>query len=303
MENILSWQDSHGSWPKNTNTDSQTSTKPATKLQGTFDNSATSGEMRLLAKAYNATKNQKYLDSFNKALDLIITSQYPNGGWPQYYPLSKQYHRHITFNDNCMVNIMMLLRDITIDKLFDFIDADRRLAAKSAFDKGIDCILKCQIKVNNNLTVWCAQHDEIDLSPRPARSYEPASLSGGESYGILNLLMTIDNPSPEVVNAVNAGIQWYSKSIIDNIGFDRDQNGDKIVINSTNAPTQWARFYEIETNKPIFLSRDGIVKYNFNDIEADRRNGYAWYGNWGSKAFKAYKKWKWARQQTLQMLP
>ena len=45
-------------------------------------------------------------------------------------------------------------------------------AARRAFDRGIECILKCQIRVDGKLTAWCAQHDEKDYRPRPGRSYE-----------------------------------------------------------------------------------------------------------------------------------
>ena len=79
-------------------------------------------------------------------------------------------------------------------------------AAGKAFDAGIACILKCQVKVNGTLTVWCAQHDEITLEPRPARTFEPVSLSGAESAEILLLLMSLDHPGPEVIRAVEAGV-------------------------------------------------------------------------------------------------
>ncbi len=54
-------------------------------------------------------------------------------------------------------------------------------------------------------TVWCAQHDEVTLAPRPARAFEPVSLVSAESAGILTLLMSLDQPSPAVIAAVEAG--------------------------------------------------------------------------------------------------
>lgn len=60
---------------------------------------------------------------------------------------------------------------------------------KQAFDKGIECILKTQIIVDNKPTVWCAQHDKITLAPAKARSYELPSFSGSESVGITILLI------------------------------------------------------------------------------------------------------------------
>ena len=165
-ENILSFQDEYGSWPKNIDTAAKSCPDP-NKNEGTFDNSATTGEMRFLARAYNVTGNARYKAAFIKALDLILNAQYPTGGWPQHYPPGKGYARYITFNDGSMVRLMELLKEIASSSQYDFVDADRRTACQKAFDHGIECILKCQIRVNGKLTVWCAQHDEIDYSPRP----------------------------------------------------------------------------------------------------------------------------------------
>ena len=64
---------------------------------------------------------------------------------------------------------MFFVRDVAKDDLYAFVDADKRNAARKAWDKGIDCILKSQVCVNGKLTAWCAQHDEKTLEPRPAR--------------------------------------------------------------------------------------------------------------------------------------
>ena len=45
-------------------------------------------------------------------IEFILTAQYANGGWPQFYPLQKNYSRYITFNDDAMAGIMFLLKDI-----------------------------------------------------------------------------------------------------------------------------------------------------------------------------------------------
>jgi len=55
----------------------------------------------------------------------------------------------------------------------------------------------------------------------------------------------------------------------------------------------WARFYQIETMKPIFIGRDAIIKYDVSQIEAERRNGYAWYVDGARDLIeKDYPKWK-----------
>ena len=110
-------------------------------------------EMRFLARMFNATHDAKYLTAFNAGLDYIFKAQYPNGGWPQSYPLSTKYHRHITFNDDAMVQVMEMLQEIADSPSYEFIEPARRTVAQQAFDRGITCILKCQIRVNGKL-IW-----------------------------------------------------------------------------------------------------------------------------------------------------
>lgn len=290
MDCILTWQSDHGDWPKNKDTITKPYDGDRAKLQGTFDNGATTGELRALARAYNQTGDKRYELAFLKGLDHILRAQYAHGGWPQYFPLRKGYYTHITFNDNCMIRIMEFLRDTSSEKEFSFIDNDRRMGAKRAVDLGMACILKCQTVIKGTLTVWCAQHDEVSFAPTSARAYELASLSGSESAGILKFLMNLDNPSPEVVRAVKAGVAWFETSKIKGIRIEK-VDGDRIVVADQAASPVWARFYELETNRPFFCDRDGVPKYTLKEIGSERRNGYAWYGNWGESVAAAFAKW------------
>ncbi len=291
LDNLLSWQDDYGSWPKNEDTDIMAFTGERKELRGTFDNQATTGEMRMLARGFRVTGDERYQAAFLKGLDLILKAQYPNGGWPQYYPLRKGYYSHITYNDGAMVRLMELMKEIGDEPDYAFVDAGRRTAAKKAFAQGVDCILNSQIRVNGKLTVWCAQHDEIDLSPQSARSYELKSLSGGESADILRLLMRLDNPSPNVIQAITAGVEWYRQSQVKGIRLQW-VDGKLIAAADPNAPPLWGRFYEIETNRPFFCDRDGVPKYDYNQLDQERSTGYAWYGKWGEDVFGDFEKWK-----------
>jgi PelA/Pel-15E family pectate lyase len=288
--NIRSHQSPVGDWPKNADNSARPFDGNAAGIKGTFDNGATIGELRFLAHAYRAAHEPKDREAFLKGLDHILAAQYRTGGWPQLAPPGKGYHRYITFNDDTMVNLMELVRDVAARAEFRFVDEPRRLAAAKAFDAGIACILKCQVIVDGERTVWCAQHDEITLAPRPARKFEPASLSGAESADILLLLMSLDQPSPEVVRAVLAGARWFEKVAIAGIREIRI-DGDKRVVREPGAPLLWARFYEIPSMRPIFSGRDSVIKYDVAEIEPERRNGYAWYGAWGAKVARRYPTW------------
>jgi PelA/Pel-15E family pectate lyase len=289
--NILTHQSELGSWPKNIDTTEEPYKGDRRDLHGTFDNHATIGELRYLARAYRATKDPALVIAFHKGLDHIIAAQYPNGGWPQSYPPGNGYARYITFNDGTMINLLEFVRDVSSSPDFAFVNEPRRQAAAHAFHAGVDCILRCQIKVDGTLTVWCAQHDEKTLEPRPARKFEPVSLSGGESAGILRLLMSLDSPSPEIRQAVHSAIQWYESARLTGIRETRVK-GDKVIVADKNAPPLWARFYQIGTNRPIFSGRDSVIKYDIAEIEPERRNGYAWYGTWGRDLDRLYAKWK-----------
>ena len=290
-ENILSWQDEYGSWPKNLDTSANPYTGQRSDLEGTFDNRAMTDEMRYMARIFNATNDSRYSDAFINGLELIFKAQYPTGGWPQHFPPGDGYARYITFNDDAMIRIMELLEDVISDSTYIFVSDDRINDAKKAFDDGLDCILKCQVRVDGKLTVWCAQHDEIDYQPRPARSFELVSLSGGESSGILHFLMNLKDPSPEVVKAITSGVRWYRDSEVKGIRIAW-VDGKLKAMADPDARSLWGRFYDINSNHPIFCDRDGIPKYDYNQIDQERSTGYKWYGDWGVGVLGEYEKWK-----------
>jgi pectate lyase len=289
--NILSNQSAEGCWPKNLDTGKEAHEGDRSRIAGTFDNGATFGELRFLARAFRATGEAGLREAFLKGLDPTLAAQYPNGGFPQRFPPSRNgYDRHITFNDDTMVNILQFLRDVASSDDFGFVDAGRREKARQAFDRGIEYILACQVRVGGERTVWCAQHDASTLEPRGARSYELPSLSGAESAGILLLLMSLERPSPRVVHAIEAGVRWFVAARIAGIREIR-RDGNKVIVHDPGAPPLWARFYEIESRRPFFCGRDGVKKYDIAEIEAERRNGYAWYGTWGESVARRHARW------------
>jgi pectate lyase len=297
--NILSYQADLGGWPKNTDTTAAPYAGDRKDLKPTFDNGATTDELRFLARVYNATKEDRYRAAFEKGLDYILQAQYPTGGWPQFSPPPKTYHRYITFNDDAMVRLMEFLREVATSDVYAFEDAGRRAAARAAFDRGVRCILKCQVTVDGKLTAWCAQHDENDFSPRPGRIYELVSLSGAESVGVVRLLMSLDNPSPDVVRAVEGAVAWFEAAKIPGVrvALEKDARAprgtNKVVVKDPAAPPVWARFYEIGTNRPIFSDRDGVAKHDLAEIGFERRNGYNWLGYWPQTLLATeYPAWK-----------
>ncbi len=264
----------------------------------TIDNNATSREIRLLLKAYAHTPNKKYLDAAESGVRYLLKMQYSNGGFPQFYPDTSGYRKHITYNDNAMLNAVRVLKDVSENRPgFDVFSLDIQKQSAAAVQKAIACILKTQIRVNGKLTVWCAQHDHITLLPAKARTYELPSFSGSESVDITRFLMEIKNPSPEVKIAIKAAIDWFTAAKITGYTTRRitdatqPKGKDVILVAEPNA-TLWARFYDLESGKPFFCGRDGIKKPNLNEVENERRVGYAYYGVWPEKLLTlAYPSW------------
>jgi PelA/Pel-15E family pectate lyase len=312
-DNILTFQSKEGSWPKNTETAEKPYDGDPSKLEGTFDNGATTIEMYYLAKVAHATHEAKYAQAFDKALDLILKGQYANGGWPQSFPIhqgAEGYDHYITFNDGAMARLMFLLKDVYSSNVYDFVSDETKQACRKAFDKGVDCILKCQIKVNGKLTAWCAQHDDKTFEPRPARKFEPVSLSGCETVGIVHVLMSVEKPSPEIVAAVDAAVAWLDEVKIPGIRVEDRPNKDlpkgfeRFVVKDPSAPPIWARFYEIGTNRPIFSDRDSVIRYDLMEVGHERRNGYAWLKYWPKNLVeKEYPEWKKKHSETASTAP
>lgn len=295
-ENILSWQDrSAGGWPlMNTTAEPNIGDPTAIGPWGARAAliKATVNEMLFLARLNQVVPDARYATAVDRGLGYILDAQYPSGGWPHSWPVfSNGYDWQATFNDDEMVDLMTLLREVTRDPVFAILAPERRTAAQAAFDRGIDFILKSQIRVDGRLTAWCAQHDPVTYAPLPARAFEPVSISGGESAGVLMLLMSLDAPSPAVVAAIEGGVEWYRSAVQSGIRVEL-ANGDRVVRPDLSAPPIWARFYEIETNRPVFAGRDGVIRYSLAEIEQERRAGYGWYVMAGSTVLARYETWK-----------
>lgn len=290
-QNVLSHQTPFGDWPKNADTFSRPFTGDRRSLQGTFDNGATVREIWFLARMHRVIPEPSLAEAVRRAVDHILAAQYSNGGWPQRHPPGHGYARHITFNDGVMVNLMGLMRAVAADADFAFLGAERRQRADAAFARGLQCLLRCQVRVEGRLSLWAAQHDEVTLAPRPARSFEPAALATAESAGVLRLLMSLSDPAPEVCAAIRAGAAWFETAQLTGLRLVT-RAGDQTIEPAPDAPPLWARFYEIATQRPIFAGRDGIVKYTLAEIEPERRTGYAWYGDWGQAVAREFARWR-----------
>jgi PelA/Pel-15E family pectate lyase len=304
-QNILYYQNADRGWPK----DTDMTTRVERKSGSTIDNGATTTQIEFLSRVYGATECAVYRDAAVSGLEYLFSGQYENGGWPQEFPGGDGYHLHITFNDNAMLHVLTLLRLVAQrDDLYAYLDEAFVPRAADAVARGIECILACQV-VSDTQAGWCAQHDEVTLEPALARTYELPSLSGSEGVGIVRFLMTIDEPSPEVREAIESAVAWFESVKIEGIRIDSTTDAsqptgeDRVVVEDPSAPPIWARFYELETNRPIFSSRCEVPecdadpfymrRYSLAEIDNERRVGYSWYDDWPARLLSTdYPAWK-----------
>ena len=277
--------------------DFDTPKDPHWNYVGTLDNDATNTELHFLSLVSGATPGpagEIYRVSFLRGIHYLLAAQFPNGGWPQVWPLEGGYHDAITFNDNAVTESAETLTAVAGGAGdYAFVPANLRKQARAAADHALQCILTLQVLVKGSRTVWAQQHDALTLAPVSGRNYEPAALSSGESADVLLYLMKLPKPSPAVVASIDAGIAWLKSAAIYGHEFTggRGTPGGRHLEAKAGAGPIWARYYSITTGLPIFGDRDKTIHDDVSELSLERRNGYAWYSAGPQQALDAYSTW------------
>lgn len=259
---------------------------------GTLDNDATHTEIRFLAHVNQQRPKDEYRAAILKGLDYLLMAQYPNGGWPQNYPLEGGFHDGITFNDEAVSEAAGLLQDVArAAPGFAFVPQPLRRQCAAAAARAVEVILAAQVKVNGRLTGWPQQVDALTLAPISARDYEPRSLASAESAGVLLFLMQQPRPTPAMKAAIDAGIAWLQAQALRGHVFTMTDDGRKLMPQPGAGPL-WSRLYDVATGRPIFGDWGKTIHDDVNGISKGRRNGYTWWGTWPQKALDAYPRWK-----------
>ena len=284
---VIAVQKTNGGWMKNDQLHKLSSSEYQRLLnekngRSCLDNVATTQEMRYLARVWKATGKDTYRQAFLRGLNRIFISQKGCGGWSQYLPLSNDngYQDYITFNDDLMVNVLKILRDIYQNQgdFADITDAATRSRCQTAFERGVQCILDCQINIDGTYAAWCAQHDTVaPYLPTEGRPQELPSVSGYESANLLSFLMSIDNPSDEIKQRITAAVTWLDAHKIPDHAVEDYTNAagqkDRHIIEKTGTHL-WGRFIQIGGNT-------GTQVYNkfFNKLKArGKKRSYTYNG-------------------------
>ena len=311
-DNILLYQRINGGWPENEEPTRLLSDVEKSKLLAersatdtSLDNRNIFTQITYLAEVYRQTNDAKYRDAAERGLEFILQYQYSNGGWPHSPPRIDKYYGYITLADEVMPGVLTLLRQVSERRRpFQFVSKDLLKRCSEALHKGDRLVLDLQVKQNGKLTGWAGQYHPQTLAPIGARSFELPGLVSLESVGVLHYLMSIEAPSAEVVQAVEAAVDWLEASKLSGFRVDKvaaekerfkyhSSDWDRVVVNDKNAPPIWARFYELDTNRPFMANRDGGKVFRLSDVARERRTGYGWYGYWPQVLLeKDYPEWK-----------
>lgn len=264
---------------------------------GTLDNDATNTELHflvLVSGAIPGASGEPYRASFLRGIRYLLEAQFPNGSWPQVWPLEGGYHDAITFNDNAVTESAETLNAVAEGMgNYAFVPTELRWGARMAADHALDCILATQVMVKGKRRVWAQQHDALTLAPVAGRNYEPAALSSGESSDVLLFLIQLPHPSPAVIAAIDAGVAWLKATAImgQELVGGRGTPGGRHLEAKAGAGPIWARYYGISTGMPVFGDRDKTIHDDVSELSLERRNGYAWYSSGPQQALDVHAVW------------
>lgn len=288
-DSVLSYQTPTGAWskavdytkgPRPRGTHWTNNPSDAWHYCGTLDNRSTTEQIEFLAQVYLATKRDDCRKSVERGLEWLLAAQFPNGGFPQVYPLEPGYHEAITLNDNAMVHALEVLRSVSLGEApFTFLDDTMKERAAQACERGLACVLAFQVRMEGRRSVWCAQHDPLTLAPVAARLKEPPSLSGAESAELLKFLMRKAPVTPPVCSAIEDAVAWLDAHKVTGMRKTKAPSGmTDYVQDTTSTEVYWARFYDLEKGKPIFAgAEDGKIYATYHEMAQHNKVGYDYY--------------------------
>lgn len=312
-DNILRYQRQDGGWIQNQDParilDAEglkQYAEEAAKTGGSFDNRNIYTHVDYLAGAYALTGDARYRDAGVRGLEFILAHQNPKcGGWPHSVPGTESYHPYITIADDVTAGVLGTLRAAASDApRFGFIEAPLRERIRKAVDDGDACLLQLQVRQGKTLAGWAGQYDDQTLQPTHGRRFELPAMATQESVGVVRYLMSIPNPSPEVIAAIEGAVAWLQRIELEGWRIETFEaepeqyryhaaKTDRRLVRDASASNLWARFYDLSDNSVVLATREGVRVEDYAEIPRERRTGYEWYGQWPKQLLsKDYPGWK-----------
>jgi hypothetical protein len=109
---------------------------------------------------------------------------------------------------------------------------------------------------------WAQQYN-FAMEPAWARSFEPPAIASAESASAMRTLVELflETGEERFMEPIPAFVDWLERSTI--------------------SDGQWARLYELGSNRPLYGDRDGRIHYALGEISEERQLGYAWEADFG----------------------
>lgn len=211
----------------------------------TFDDDITSNTTGFLLRMYLEKMDPRYKPALDKAINFILKSQYPNGGWPQRYPLRDDFEKQgfadytsfYTFNDNVIwENIKVLIQCYLTLGESRFLDS---------IYSGMQFYKISQYKCG----AW-GQQINMDMQVASARTYEPAAfLPSTTCENAFHLMQFYKlTGDKQFLEGVPKAIRWLEETMLPEVKRE----------GSRTHPT----FIDVKTNAAIYVHRKGSnVKY------------------------------------------
>lgn len=220
----------------------------------TFDDNITQGALDFLVSLDGEIDEPWLSEAIELGFAFMMESQFPNGAWPQWYPLRGGYHNHYTFNDRAINDcIAVMLRGHEVYGRQEYLDSARR---------GGDFIILSQLSPPQ--AGWAQQYSQ-DLKPMWARSFEPPGVCSLVAASNIRTLVDLYRYTKDekYLEPIPKAIAWLEAS---RIGKNR-----------------WARLYEMGTNRPIYGDRENgnKIHYDYEKISERERTSYGWQGDFG----------------------
>jgi PelA/Pel-15E family pectate lyase len=228
----------------------------------TLDDNTTQAALSFLMRIDQALdfKDESIHEAAQYALGKLLAAQYPNGAWPQRfsippdpqefpvkpadYPVTwlreypqQAYHTYYTFNDNTMVDV--------IDMMFLAAEIYGYKKYAEAGQAGGRFILLAQMPEPQ--PGWAQQYN-AQMHPAWARKFEPPSITGSESQRVMKTLLRLFELTRD---------QKFLEPLPRALAYFRS---------SQLKDGQLARFYELETNRPLYFTKDYRMTYSDTDL-------------------------------------
>ena len=175
----------------------------------------------------------------------IVKAKYPDYDWRTEGRI-KEYWNLYTLNDNTCGYITDTLIDAyRIYRDEKYLTALRRLG---------DFLLLAQMPEPQ--PAWAQQYN-YDMQPVWARKFEPPGVSGDESQEVIETLMKIARVTSDkrFLTPIPSALDYLRRSLL--------------------PEGKLARYYELKTNKPLYMSRRGKT-YSLTYDDSDLPSHYGW---------------------------